>query len=297
MSEAMTVQRKADLALLLVTACWGISYFLMDLVLEEMDPMTLNAYRFLGAFAVSYILLFPKMRGVSRTTIKYAFLIGLALTVTYIGCTYGIKYTTQSNAGFLCAMSVIFTPIFAFVFQKIIPEKKLFLVLILCFTGIALMSLNEEMQVASGDFLCIMCAMAYSADLLITERAVKQEDVNAYHLGVFQLLFTGLFMLVLAFLLETPCLPKSGTGWFAVVFLALFCTGLSFIVQSIAQQYTTSTHVGVIFCMEPVFAGLVAYFLAGEVLLPRAYVGAVMMLAGLLIMETDLKRILRRKTQ
>ena len=49
------------MALVLVTMCWGISYFLMDLCLEEMDPFTLNAYRFLGAFVIAAIVSFPRL--------------------------------------------------------------------------------------------------------------------------------------------------------------------------------------------------------------------------------------------
>ena len=286
----MTTQRKADMALVLVTMCWGISYFLMDLCLEEMDPFTLNAWRFLGAFAVAAVFSFPRIRNVNKVTLKYAFYVAIALTIVYVTCTFGVKYTTQSNAGFLCAMTVIFTPIMAFFVKKTVPGKKLYLVLILCLVGIALMSLDEDLQVASGDILCLMCSVAYAADLLITENAVSREEVNAYQLGVFQLLFTGLFMLVLSILFGEPCTPSSGMGWFAVIFLSIFCTGVSFIVQSLAQQYTTATHVGIIFCLEPVFAGIVAFFLAGEVLLPRAYLGAVLMLAGLVIMEIDIPR-------
>ena len=284
----MIIQRKADLALVLVTMCWGVSYFLMDLVLEELDPLTLNAFRFLGAFFIAGILAFPKLKKVNRSTLKYAFFVALALTATYICCTFGVKYTTQSNAGFLCAMTVIFTPILAFVFKRIIPERKLIIVLIMCVIGIALMSLNEQLQIATGDILCLMCSLAYAADLLITEHAVGREDVDAFQLGVFQLLFTGAFMLILAMIFEQPALPLTGKGWAAAVFLTVFCTGVSYIVQSLAQQYTSSSHVGVILCLEPVFAGIVAFFLAGEVLLPRAYFGAFLMLAGLLIMEIDL---------
>ena len=292
----MTLQRKADLALVLVTVCWGSSYYLMDLCLEEMDPFTLNVYRFLGAFAVAGILTFPKLKSVNRTTMKYAFLIGIVVTIVYVTATFGVKYTSQSNAGFLCALAVIFTPILAFFLQHIIPEKKLFLVLAMCFAGIALMTLNEELHVASGDILCIICSMAYAVQMLLIEHAVKQEEVDAFHLGVFQLLFTGLFMLILSLIFGDPCLPRSGGCWFGVFFLSVFCTGVCFIAQNLAQQYTTSTHVGVIFCLEPLFAAIVAFLLAGEVLLPRAYFGAFLMLAGLIIMEIDLPGS-RRKTK
>ena len=280
--------------LLAVTMCWGISYFLMDLCLEEMDPFTLNAYRFLVAFAVAAILSFNRIKKVNLKTIKYSLYVGIALTVVYIGCTFGILYTSQSNAGFLCAMTVIFTPIFAFLFKGVVPDRKLLVVLILCLLGIGLMTLDDHFRMAKGDILCLICAVAYAADLLITESGVTKDDVDAYQLGVYQLLFTGIFMLILAFVFEEPALPHSGMTWFSASFLAVLCTGVAFITQAVAQQYTTSTHVGVIFCLEPVFAGIVAFFLAHEVLLPRAYLGAVLMLSGLLIMEADLSSIFRK---
>lgn len=62
-------------------------------------------------------------------------------------------------------------------------------------------------------------------------------------------------------------MPESARG--TVLFLAIFCTGIAFIVQAVAQQYTSASHVGVIFSLEPVFAEIVVFFLAGEVLLPE----------------------------
>ena len=98
-------------------------------------------------------------------------------------------------------------------------------------------------------------------------------------------------MLMLALLFEEPHLPASAPVCGAISFLAIFCTGIAFIVQAIAQQHTTASHVGVIFALEPVFAAIVAFVFAGERLLPRAYIGAAMMLIGVFAMELDLKNI------
>ena len=46
---------------------------------------------------------------------------------------------------------------------------------------------------------------------------------------------------------------------------------------------------------EPVFSGIVAFFFAGEILLPRAYAGALLMLAGLFFMEFDVKGLLKKQ--
>jgi len=287
----MSKQLKADIMLLLVTLFWGVSYWLIDISLTEVGAFTLNALRFLIAFFIAVVLAFPKLKTVNGTTLKYSAILGIALLFVYIGATFGVRYTSLSNAGFLCALTVVLTPIFGFFFLKQVPERKLAVVVILSLAGIALLTLDGDLKPALGDLLCIMAAAAYSIDLLITESAVKKEEVNAFQLGVFQLAFTGIYNLFFAFMVEKPKLPQTGNIWAAVLFLAILCTGLAFIVQAVAQQYTSASHVGVIFSLEPVFAGFVAYFLAAEVLSVKAYIGAAMMIAGLFIMELDIKKL------
>ena len=290
----MKTQVKADLMLVLVTLCWGVSYYMIDLCLVEKGTFNLNAFRFLGAFIIAAIFTFPKLKGVNKETLKYAFFIGFSLVFVYIGATFGVMYTSLSNSGFLCALSVVFTPLLGIIIFRQRPDKKMAIIVLICLIGIALMSLNEQLKPALGDIFCLMCAFAYAVDLLITEKAVAKEEVNAFQLGVFQLGFTGLFMLILSFVFEDPCLPSSGIVWGSALFLAVFCTGVAFIVQTIAQQYTSATHVGVIFTLEPVFAGIVAFALAGEILLPRAYFGAFLLLISLIIMEIDVKALVAK---
>lgn len=62
----MSRQRKADLLLVLATGFWGVSYYLLDLCLTELPPLTLNAFRFLTAFFVLGAIFFRKLRGISR---------------------------------------------------------------------------------------------------------------------------------------------------------------------------------------------------------------------------------------
>lgn len=277
--------------LLMVTLFWGVSYWLMAVSLTEVGPFMLNALRFLGAFFIAVIITFPKLKNVSKATLKYSFFIGVALLFVYIGATFGVKYTSLSNAGFLCALTVVITPLMTFIFLKHTPDKKLILVVIMCLIGIALLTLKEDLRPALGDILCIMAAFAYAVDLTITEVAVGKEQVNAFQLGVFQLGFTGLFTLILSFITEAPTLPHSPKVWYAVLFLSVFCTGAAFIIQAIAQQYTSASHVGVIFSLEPVFAGIVAFFLANEILSGRAYVGAALLVSSLFVMELDIRKL------
>lgn len=290
----MKTQLKADSMLMFVTLGWGISYLLLDISLTELDPFTLNAFRFLFAFFVAGLLSYPKLRTVNKATIKASAVLGLILMVVYIGATYGVRYTSLSNAGFLCALAVVLVPVFEFIWKRKRPENKLMLSVLLSLVGIALLTLNGSLKPALGDILCILCAAAYAVDLLYVDAAVKREEINAYQLGVFHLGFSGLYQLIIALLVEEPHLPDSGKVWAAVLFLSIFCTGLAFIVQTIAQQYTSATHVGIIFTLEPVFAGIAAYIFADEILTAKGYVGAVLLLLGIFIMEIDWKGIFSR---
>ncbi|NLJ58265.1 MAG: DMT family transporter [Tissierellia bacterium] len=290
----MSKQLKADLALLLVTFGWGISYYLVDISLEDMGPFTLNANRFLIAFFVALILAFPKLKNISKMTIKFSILLGSALVLVYLGATFGQKYTSLSNAGFLCGLTVVFTPILSGIIYRKLPSRKQTIVILMCLVGISLLTLKDDFTInydnLKGDLLCIMCALVYAGHLLITEKAVTFEEVDVFQVGVFQLGVTGIFNLILSFIFETPHLPSQPQYWGPVLFLSIFCTGVAFIVQIIAQQYTEASHVGIIFSLETVFAGFVAFVLAKEVLTAQSYLGAALMITSIFIMEIDFNK-------
>ncbi|MFQ9130696.1 MAG: DMT family transporter [Oscillospiraceae bacterium] len=291
----MSRQRKADLLLVLATAFWGVSYYLLDLCLTELPPLTLNAFRFLTAFFVLGAIFFRKLRSISRRTLLASIPIGLCLVLTYIGCTYGVLYTSLSNAGFICALPVVVTPLLEWLFLRKRPDRRLAVALVLCTVGMGLMTLNGALRPAIGDIICLLCAVAYAGDLVLTDRAVHDPQVNALQLGILQLGVVGFVMLGLAFLLEKPCLPQTPAVWGAALFLGVFCSGVGFVIQTVQQQYTSASHVGLIFTLEPVFSAIVAYFFAHEVLQLRGYIGAALMMVSLLVMELDWKSLLRRR--
>jgi len=282
---ALSKQRKADLLLVLVTAFWGASYYLTDQCLQEMPPLFLTAFRFLSAFLVLSAVFFKNVRHVNAATLRHSLLVGLALAGCYIFYGYGISRTSLSNAGFICALPVVFTPVLHFLLYRTRPQKKLFFALLLCTIGLALLTLNEQFRPRSGDLLCLGVALCYSIDLLLTERAVRQPGVDPLALGVCELGVVGILTLLLSLFMETPRLPQTPGIWTAALFLGIFCSGIAFVIQTVQQQYTSATHVGLIFTLEPVFSAIVAFFIAHEVLLPRGYLGAALMLLSLVLME------------
>jgi len=286
----MTKQRRAELLLALATGFWSISYYFSRVCLEEMDVLCLNAFRFLSAFAILGIIYRRHFHGMTRETVKWGVAVGLILVVTYVGATYGVKYTSLSNAGFISCLAVIFTPLLELLVFRRLPEKKLAFALVLCVAGLALLTLGEELRFASGDALCLLCSVTYAADILVTECAVARPEVDPVGMCVVQIGVTGIVFLLLSALFEQPRLPQSLGGWGAALFLGLFCSGVAFVIQNTQQRYTAASRVALIFTLEPVFSAIVAYFLAGERLLARNYLGAVLMVMSLLLAQVDLKK-------
>ena len=290
----MEHQRRADLMLLLTTSFWGISNCLTAICLRDMQPLTLNAFRFVIAFLVLGFVFHKNLRRVSRVTVKYSIMVGLSLVIVYTSLTYGVLYTSVSNAGFIGAMTVLFTPFFEFVVYRKRPDRKLGFALAVCMAGMALLTLNEALRPAPGDIICLLVPTFYAVDLMVTEKAVAKPEVDPIALGVLQTAVAGVVMLGLSLLLETPSLPGSPKVWAAALFLGVFCSGICFVIQSVEQQFTTASHASLIFTLEPVFSAVFAYFLLSERLTVRGYFGAALMLVSLLIMELDVPALLKK---
>ncbi len=283
----MKVQTKADLALISITMFWGASCLLTKIGLGGLEPLTLMALRFLFAFALSAAVFWKRIAASDMTTVRYAATLAGILFTVFAFMTYGVKYTTVSNAGFLTCLASVFIPIFAFIFLKQKQEKKVLFGIGLAFVGVALLTLDNALSFNLGDFLCIMCSVMFAVHILVTGTYTRRVDSIA--LGVLQLGFAGVYSLIAAFLFESPGLPQTAQSWMIVLALSVFCTAFAFIVQSLAQKYTTPSHTGLIFTMEPAFAAFFAFVFLGEILAFRGYVGGLMMIASLLIVELDIR--------
>ena len=290
----MTKQRRAESLLVLTTAFWGVSYYLTRICLAEMGPLTLNAFRFLSAFAVLSLIYRKNLRALRWESAKWGVLVGLVLVIVYVAATYGVMYTSLSNAGFISCLAVLITPLIELAVFRKKPGGRLTLSLVLCTAGLALLTLGDGLRFASGDLICLLCSVAYASDIVITDRAVSRPQVDPVGMSVTEIGVTGGVFLALSLLFEQPRLPQTPAVWGAALTLGLFCSGMAFVIQTTQQRYTSPARVALIFTLEPVFSAAVAYFLADERLRPRGYFGAALMIFSLLLTQLP-RREARRK--
>lgn len=287
-------QVTADLMMLVVTICWGSSYLFTKIGLDSLGVYNLIFLRFGIAFILAALIFHKRILKTDFKTIKYSFMLGSILFFAFVFLNTGIQSTSVSNTGFLVSLSVVFVPIISAFFLKQKVEKRLMIGVFSALVGIGLLTLNSQLQLSLGDILCIICALFYSVHIIVTGKVTK--NVDSISLGVWQLGFCGAWGLLFTLLFETPQLPQNTNVWSSILALSILCSALGFIVQTIAQQYTTATHAGLIFSLEPIFAAGFAFVFIGETLSIRGYIGASIVLLGILIAEIDFKKILFKKT-
>ena len=108
----------ADAALLLVAAVWGLTFVTVKNAINLLPPFTFNFYRFALAAVVMGAFALPRRRELTKAAVKAGVLLGIFLFLGYSFQTFGLLYTTASNAGFITGLSVIFVPLFSTLINK-----------------------------------------------------------------------------------------------------------------------------------------------------------------------------------
>jgi drug/metabolite transporter (DMT)-like permease len=286
-------QLKADFMMLVVTMIWGSSYLFMKMGLDSFQGFNLIALRFGIAFILAGALFYKRLIHIDAKTCFYGFLLGSILFFIMSVVTIGLNFTSISNAGFLFSLSVVFVPLLLAIFFRKRPEKKVVFGVVVSITGIALLTFNNELTINSGDFLMILGALFYAIFIICTDRLTK--NVDSITLGIVQLGFAGAWGLLFSLIFEKPHLPNTTESWFSILALSILCSAIGFIGQAYAQKYTTPTHTGLIFSLEPVFAALFAFIFVAETLPAKGYVGAILILIGVLTAKINFKKPSLRK--
>lgn len=289
----MSKKLKADLALLFVTFTWGISFLLTKNELANMGVFNFLAVRFTLAFLLSVIYFNKKLMNPDIKSIKYGILVGFILFSGYAVQTTGLQYTSASKSAFITGISVVLVPLISSAVFKNQIKKEVKFGVVLAFVGLLLMTLTDFNKINIGDFLTFIAAIAFAMHIVTVGILTRKTDSVVF--AIVQIGSVGFFSTIATLTLENPTLSLPLYSWLNILFLAFFCTALAFILQSIAQRYTTSTHTALIYSAEPVFAGMFGYLVAGELLGLRGLFGAGLILSGMLMAELEFKKLRKVK--
>ena len=276
--EWATVRLFYTLLLVGVTAVWGWTFVVVQDAISAYGVLAFLALR----FTLASVALAPLLPKLTRRTLLVGAGIGLVLAMGYLFQTLGLLYTTPTNSGLITGLFVVFAPLTARIFFKVHISPLVLAAVFLSLTGMALLAGQSPSGVRVGDALTVVCAGALGAHIALLSRYAREHDAGA--LAFAQMLSMAVLFSLMWPLFEPVAVPPRE------VILAIVLTGLvasagAFYVQTTVQQRVPAARTAIILTMEPVFAALFGYWLAGDRLSPVQLAGAVLILSALVVGE------------
>ncbi len=282
----------ALLALIAVTAVWGVTFVQVKDALE-LYPL-LFAFLAVRFGIASLVLAVPaagRMRSLGGRGARAGAGLGLLLALGYVLQTAGLERTTVSSAGFITGLYVVFTPLLGLLLFRTRLGRLVWLGVALAVGGLAMLS-GVGAGDPLGDFLVLLGAAAYSLQIVLLEQYAPRYDAVAFTQAEMLAAFAGLALVAVA--LGELEVPRGWTVWGALLVTGVFASALGFLVQTWAQRRLSAARTALAFALEPAWAGLFGFWLAGDRLGVLGWSGCAVIMAGILVAEPEAARTLRR---
>lgn len=272
-----------QLALIAVAVVWGATFVMVKDAVESYPLYSFLALRFTIAVA-AFALLFPRaLARMNRRLVAVGLLAGVFLCLGYIFQTWGLAATTASKAAFITGMFVVITPAMQAVILRHIPNGATLLGVAVAVVGLWLLSDASAGGWNAGDTRVLLCAIAYSAHMIVLGSWGARHDVFA--LTMVQLGTTAVICGAMALATEPLSLPGTGSVWIALLVTGVLASAVAFAVQTYAQRHIPPARTALILISEPAFGGLFGWWIGGDELGVRGLAGALFILAGMVAAE------------
>lgn len=271
--------------LLLQTFFWGLGNPVIKIGLTTIPPFYCTAFRFTLALIIFMLFFGKKISAqITRDNLKECIIIGAFTAASFLLSTACFLYTTATTAGFLIAFPVVFTPILSIFLLNTRMTKSLAFVILLVLAGMYCLCGNDgTFRFGLGELMALLSAVAGAGMLIYSSKHVR--EIGPLALSASQCAVSAVISFVCAFLFEDfhDLAQTSPMGWGCVVYLAVCCTCIAYMLQNISLKHVSATFVSLILCAEPIFTAIDSYFLLHEVLSFSGFVGAVLITVGICI--------------
>jgi drug/metabolite transporter (DMT)-like permease len=289
-SKSHPSRLRAELALGLCTLLWGSTFVVVKNSLDHASVFVFLALRFTLAGICMAIFRRGVFRALQREEIFAGVRLGFFMFCGYAFQTAGLRYTTASNSGFITGSSVVLVPLILALFWGKRVTLWVYFGTIAAAAGLYFLTVpvSGVAHLNRGDVLTFFAAMSYAVHIILVGEYTREHSAAA--LSVLQVLACAAMAWLTAFgahaiRWQAMQFSSSRELWIGIAVCAVFATAVAFSLQLWAQQYTSPSHAAILFTLEPVFAVITSYLILGERLGMRSFVGAALVLAGILAAE------------
>lgn len=290
----MKKQLSGVIALSGATVIWGSAFIAQSVGMDKIGPFTFQAVRcFLAVvFLFPASALFAKGKPFWKSWADPALwrsgiICGLALFAASSLQQIGLVYTDAGKAGFLTAMYIVFVPFLGlFVGQK--PGRNALLSLIPAIVGLYLLSCTSVSGINKGDVLLLLCAVAFSVQILLIDRHCA--GLDGLKLNCIQALVVTVLSVPWALLTETVDASLIASCWLPLGYAGILSMGVAYTLQIVGQKRVAPSAAALLMSLESVFAALFGWLLLHETMTKAEELGCVLVFAAVVISQLPEKK-------
>jgi drug/metabolite transporter (DMT)-like permease len=268
--------------LVLLTAVWGSTFFLIRDLVATVPPTDFLAVRFSIAAVLMLVIFWPHVRRLGRPEWRVGLGLGVVYGVAQLLQTVGLAHTDASVSGFITGTYVVLTPILSAVLLRERVPPSTWAAVALATVGLGVLSLSGGLSFGLGETLTLACAAVYA--LHIIGLGLWSTPSHATGLAAVQMVAIAVVCVVSA-LPGGVVLPSGGGQWAAVLYMATAAGVLALWAQTWAQARMTATRAAIVMTLEPVFAAFFAVVAGQESATWRMAIGGALVLAAMYLVE------------
>jgi len=258
--------------------------------LDHASVFVFLAVRFSIAAVLMLVWSTRDLRRFEREDLFAGLRLGCFMFLGYAFQTAGLQYTTPAKSGFVTGSSVVLVPLLLALFWGRRLTWGAYAGALIAVLGLYFLTIPAEGIGHSnrGDVLTFVAAGLYAVHIILVGEYTRQRSAKA--LSLIQVVACAAMAWVTAGAAAAIRWQPARFEWrfeliLGTVICAVFATAVAFSIQLWAQQYTTPSHAAILFTLEPVFAVITSYLMIRERLGARAMLGAILVLAGILVAE------------
>ena len=291
----------ARLALVVTAVVWGSSLTVVSAIKDAFTPNMLLALRFSIACVLLAIIFAPHLKKLNKDYILSGLIVGFFLFIAYSSQTIGVTSAegAPGRSGFISASYCVIVPFLAWLFTGEVPDRYNIIAAVLCVIGLFFVFYTELVKSANisfsqGDLYALLSGLLFAVHIVSLAKWGAGKDPIL--ITILQFLTAAMLSLIVSLIFEKPTFQSvSGSSLFALGYLAIMCTAVALLFQTIGQRYTPASTVALILGTEAVFSILFAVLFAGEKLTWSSVSGFVLIFLAIIVSETKMQFLKKKQ--
>ena len=282
-----------------VVCIWAASFIFIKLALLQIPPMTLAFVRFAVATPLLIAITSPArasremmIDALTKDFWTFAFLGLIGVTLLYVFQFYSLKLISATAGSVVINLHAVFAMLLSAAFLKEqLTLRKIGGVLV-AFSGVTVMSMESATNTLNsiqpvGVLLMVAAALCWASYSVFGKRALQRYSNQVATSCVF--LLGTLFLVPFAIgegRLNT-LLESSWLTWISVLFLAIPCSVVAYVLWNHMIAVTDVTKVLVSLYFIPIPTAILSYVFLGETITYPLVIGAILVLAGVYLTQSS----------